>query len=81
MAKVLEKPLRMGIIGAGIMGRQHAQTYTHLPQTELVAVADLNEERARELAETYHAPHWFADYNEMLNTAELDAVAMAVEVV
>ena len=78
MAGTSARPLRLGIIGAGIMGRQHALTFDYLPQTELVAVADLNEERARELAETYHVPRWFADYNEMLNQVDLDAVSMAV---
>lgn len=44
------KPLRTAIVGAGRMGRAHAQVLQPLPEFELAAVCDLNEQAARELA-------------------------------
>jgi len=36
----LNAPLRIALIGAGIMGRQHYQHLRNVPQAQLCAVAD-----------------------------------------
>ena len=38
--------IRMAIIGAGLWGEAHAGIYQHHPGTELVAVCDLNLDKA-----------------------------------
>ncbi len=43
--------LRTAVIGAGYLGRFHAQKYAALPDSELVAVVDTDLERAREVAD------------------------------
>lgn len=70
--------LKVGIIGAG----QIAET-THLPvylkrgaEVEVMAVADPNRERARQVAADYGIPHFFTDYREMLDACALDAVSV-----
>jgi len=40
--------LRVGVIGAGLQGRNHLACYAALPQAEITAVADIDAERARE---------------------------------
>ncbi len=45
--------LKCGIIGAGIMGKQHLKACTQFAQAQPVAVCDMNEERAREAAEQF----------------------------
>src|SRR6201995_3324464 len=35
-----EKPLRVGVIGAGIMGSNHARVFAGLPGIELVGIVD-----------------------------------------
>ncbi len=42
--------LRVGVIGAGLMGERHARIYASLPDVELVAVCDTREEVARRVA-------------------------------
>jgi predicted dehydrogenase len=42
---------RIGIIGAGGMGRGHAEAYSHIPDVTITGVADIVAERAADLAE------------------------------
>ena len=42
--------LRMGLIGAGTMGRWYAPTFAEYERAELVAVCDLDRTRAEALA-------------------------------
>ena len=44
------QPVRVAVIGAGFMGERHARIYAGLPDVELVAVCDVREAAARELA-------------------------------
>jgi len=71
--------VRIGIIGAGI-GRSHMKGYNKVPNARVVAVCDLNEERARAVArdEGLEGTRIFADHRAMLDEAELDAVSVCV---
>ena len=45
------RKLGIGVLGVGEMGRRHAENLRRLvPNAELVAVADVNAERARQTA-------------------------------
>ena len=68
--------VRLGLIGTGTWGKVHAETYASYPRASLVAVCDLNEERARHMASRYGVPHTYTDYRKMLAEAEIDAVAV-----
>jgi len=68
--------LRIGIIGAGIMGHQHARIVHEHPRAELVAVADTNASRANELAGQFGATA-FSSVEQLLGRP-LDAVIVAV---
>jgi UDP-N-acetylglucosamine 3-dehydrogenase len=46
---------RVALIGAGHMGRVHAEAYAAIPNAELVAVCDVGQEAAEELAAKYSA--------------------------
>ncbi len=66
------------VIGTGIVGGAwHAHVYAQLPQAELVAVCDLNEARAREIADKYNVPHVYTDYKELLQNPDVHAVSIA----
>lgn len=70
--------LRMGIIGAGTWGETHAYVYDDHADVELAAICDLNVDRAAGLAKQFglSADAVYADYKEMLRSAEIDAVAI-----
>lgn len=68
--------LRVGVIGTGLLGTRHARVWHELPDTELVAVCDLDAARAETTANQYNA-RAFTDYRKMLYEVGLDAVSVA----
>lgn len=68
------KKLRVGIIGAGMMGRQHTEAARRIPGVEVVALADANEELAKKTCEELCIPGCYDDYMEMLEKEELDVI-------
>lgn len=68
--------LHVGVVGAGILGSRHARQFDELEGARLVAVADLNADRAAEVAGRYGA-EWYDDFRSLLDMPGLDAVAIA----
>ncbi len=71
------QPIGYGIIGVGIWGEMHARLLSQEPQVNLRAVCDLNESRAREVAEKYHVPNWYTNYEDLLKDDQIEAVSIA----
>ncbi|APW40672.1 hypothetical protein RD110_13075 [Rhodoferax koreense] len=69
-------PLRIGLLGAGLIGREHATLVLKHPGTVLVALADPSPE-AVGYAASLGVPH-YASYLEMLDKEALDAVIVAL---
>ncbi|WP_256687765.1 Gfo/Idh/MocA family protein [Halococcus qingdaonensis] len=67
-------PMRVGVIGVGSMGQNHARVYAELPDVELVGVADTDADRAREIAASHGTQA--RSRAELLDRA--DAVSIAV---
>jgi DUF1009 family protein/predicted dehydrogenase len=65
--------LRVGVVGVGYLGRYHAEKYAALPQADLVAVVDLDAERAQTVARTV-CTEGLTDYRELLG--RVDAVSI-----
>ena len=71
----MSKP-RVGVIGVGHLGKQHARIYHQLGA--LVAVVDADGARAAEIAGLYSVPH-YSDYRQIFD--KVDAVSVAVPTV
>lgn len=69
--------LNVAVLGSGIWGGQHAHVFNTLPNTRLVAICDLQEDRARAMAKTYGVPNVFTDHLKMLELDGIDAVTIA----
>ena len=67
--------IKAGVIGVGYLGRFHADKYAALADVDLVGVADLNPERAREVAAALNT-RAFTDHREMLPLVEAVSVAV-----
>lgn len=66
--------LRTAVIGAGHLGRYHAQKYAVLPASQFVGIADVSPEARAKLSEELKTTA-FADYRELLG--RVDAVSIA----
>ncbi len=68
--------MRVGVIGAGIMGENHIRTYKQMSGIDLVGIADIDPVRIDALSKQY-CTKGFLDYRELLKE-ELDAVSVVV---
>jgi predicted dehydrogenase len=69
-----DSKIRTAVVGAGKMGSIHAKVYRQLPESELVAVVDVDPARAAQLAEQ-HGCRACTDCAEILG--KVDAVTIA----
>src|SRR5512138_2661844 len=69
--------LRFGVIGAGRIGKIHAENLaTRIPGVEVAAIADVDLKAAQELAVRLHVPVAVDDYHVILSDPTIDAVAI-----
>ncbi len=72
-----EKKLRIGVIGAGRIGRVHAETLAfRLPEATASSIADINGDVARDVAERFRIPRVVTDSKEIFNDPSVDAVLL-----
>ena len=71
----VNKNLKVGIIGAGRIGKVHAETVAfRIPEAKLTAIADVNAEAAQALAQRCSIPRVGASPNDILRDPEINAV-------
>jgi len=56
--------IKCAVIGTGYLGKFHAEKYASIPDCELVAVVDINEEAAKAIADKHNALA-LTDYQEL----------------
>ena len=66
--------VKVGIIGVGYLGMQHARILSYLEEAELKAVADIDFQKAMQIGNR-HGVGYYQNYEEMLN--EIDAAIVA----
>lgn len=69
----MTKPVRVGVIGTGMMGNFHLKTYSELKEAELIGVFDIDENRAKGKASEYGCKA-FSDLNVL--ASEVEAVSI-----
>jgi predicted dehydrogenase len=71
-------PLRVGVVGLGWAGQQHLAAYHAHPDTEIVALAGLEDGPRAKLTRKYAIEHAVADWEDLLAVEGLDAVSVCV---
>ena len=71
------KPVALGVIGCGVIGRHHLAAASQSPMIRVAAVADLIEEKGREMVEQYGIPKRYVDGIDLLEDPEIEAVVLA----
>ena len=72
----MSKHYRVGLIGCGRVAAGHANAYTAIESTELVAAAEPDPERRLKFDETYGIVGFYENYREMLANEELDIISI-----
>jgi len=71
------KPVALGVIGCGVMGRNHLHNARNSALIDIVAVADPLEERARKAAEEFDVVSAYTDAAALLADQRVEAVLLA----
>jgi UDP-N-acetylglucosamine 3-dehydrogenase len=67
--------LGVAVIGTGFWGKNHARVYRELAETELVAICDIDPERAKNVANQFGAKP-YTDTAKMLKDEDIEAVSV-----
>lgn len=70
--------IRVGVIGAGIMGRQYVRIYQDHPYARVTAVAAGHAENAARVAQQFGVENATADWRSITESPEIDAVCVAL---
>jgi scyllo-inositol 2-dehydrogenase (NAD+) len=69
--------LQVGLIGLGRLGRVYARDLqTRIPETRLVAIADLNAAAVKDTAEEFDVPGAYGTVDDLLSDPQVDAVVI-----
>jgi UDP-N-acetylglucosamine 3-dehydrogenase len=67
--------LGVAVIGTGFWGKNHARVYKELENTNLIAICDVNPERAKVIADQYGVKA-YTDSTDMLKNPEIQAISV-----
>ena len=68
-----EERYGFGVIGCGVISGVHISAIEMIPEAKLVAVCDVDEQRARSTA-AQHGADWYTDLDELLARDDIDVV-------
>ena len=71
---------KIGVIGLGRFGVQHARVLAQLPHVELTAVCSRSADRAAKVATETNAARTYTDYNELIRDPDVEAIDIVTEV-
>lgn len=71
----MKKKLKTAVIGVGSMGANHVRIYSEI--SNLVAIADLNEEIGRQIGQKFNVVY-YQNYQDMLSQEKIDAISVVV---
>jgi predicted dehydrogenase len=66
----------VGIIGCGVVSKDHIEAYRATPGVQLKAVCDMNVQQAEKLARRYKIPRFYGDFASMLRNEDLNLVSV-----
>ncbi len=66
--------IRIAVIGVGIIGEAHLNTYRSIPEADVVAICDINEDRLHYIGDKFGIQRRFTHIGRMLEEDDIDAV-------
>lgn len=69
--------LKIGIIGAGRIGKVHTETIVqNIPQAKILSIADINLDEAKKLSERFGISKYSNNYKDIIDDQDIDAVVI-----
>ena len=68
--------LKIAVIGTGLVGSFHAETFFRNPNSELIAVCDIDKEKVKKIANKFKCKA-YNEFESLINTEKLDAISIA----
>lgn len=75
---LMQKEVRVGLVGLGTIGRIHLERFTPASGARVQAICDEDAARVQSHAAEFAVPQTFTNFEEFLDSAEIDAVTVAV---
>ena len=67
-----DKKVKFALIGCGRISVNHIDALKKTPYASIVAVCDIDEEKAKAAASSAGIENWYTDAEEMLNSEKID---------
>ncbi len=74
----MERRVKVGVVGVGSLGQNHARIYASLPEADLVGVYDVDADRAGKIARQYKTEA-FASVDELAGKAEALSIVVPTD--
>lgn len=71
------EPIRIGVIGCGYWGINYVRVFDELPDSRVVAICDLNEDRLNRVQQRFRHVRTYRDAGALLGDADVDAIVVA----
>jgi len=71
----MKRKIGVAVIGVGFWGRNHARVYSELEETELLAVCDIDTEKAKNVAKQFGVKA-YTETEKMLKREDIEAVSV-----
>lgn len=73
----MKQKVRFGILGPGKIANRFTDSFVHVPDAEVVAIASRDPERARAFAEKHAIARHYDSYEKLVNDPEVDIIYVA----
>jgi UDP-N-acetylglucosamine 3-dehydrogenase len=75
MKGIVMTGVNVGVLGCGFWGKNQARVYSELETSNLLAVADLDKNRAKEIGEK-HDVKWYSDPAELIKRDDIEFISI-----
>lgn len=66
--------VKVGLVGLGLVSDSHIKAFQSHPNAEMVAICDLDEAHAKEVAAQYGIGKYYTSYEDMLNDEDINLI-------
>ena len=78
MPEASQSPIRLGVVGCGIIAQRHLSASSHCSDVSFLAASSRSSAALEAIADEHTIPHRFSDWRELAASPEVDAVVICL---